>query len=63
MSNYTTLYKCGKRTCNFLESFLILFSTSFLPIADVFNTKIFPSALVGCDMIMVNLALRVSLTI
>jgi len=63
MNHYTMPYKYGKRTREFLGTYLFLFQSSFPRFAVVFNKTIIPLALVGYAMIIANSALRTSLAI
>ena len=51
------LYKYGKRTHDFFETFCLLYFWG------VFNKTIIPFALVGYEIIVANLVLRASLAI
>ena len=63
MSHYTMPYKYGKRTREFLGTFLFPFQSSFPRFRGVFNKTIIPLALVGYEMIIANSALCASLAI
>ena len=56
-------YKYGKRTREFLGTFLFPVQSSFPRFSGVFNKTIIPRALVGYEMIIANSALRASLAI
>jgi len=51
MSHYTTPYKHGKRTREFLGAFLFPFQSSFPRFCGVFNKTIILLPLVGYEMI------------